>query len=85
MITSISMAPIEDNEEPMTDEHTNDLPEVVTNGLLFADVTGIPLDESIKTDGRLLFDKSNVIPRTPKPDEARAVMIPTPSPMGDEI
>ena len=89
MITSISMAPFENDEEPVTREQTNDLPDVVTDGLLFVDVTGIPLDENIKTDGRLLYDQKNSLPRTPKPDEPRAVVLTTPDQMvnvsNDEI
>lgn len=81
MITSISMAPFEDDEESVISEQTNDLPDVVTDGLLFMDGTGTLFDESIKTDGRLLYDQKNSLPKTPKPDEPRAIVLTTPNQM----
>ncbi len=85
MVMSISTAPMYegDNEDVTPSSHnhnhegeteeeiheTTSVPDVVTNDLLFFDVTAVPLDKSIKTNEGLLFGKEGDVPITPEPDE----------------
>jgi len=68
---NISTIPFDDHDnEVATAEEvhaTSTIPDVVTDDLLFFDVTAVPFDKSIKTDKDLLFYKG-IIPITPEPD-----------------
>jgi hypothetical protein len=68
MVLTISTAPVIDSEVVTTVneiEETSDLPEVVTDRLLFFDVTRMPLDENVKTGDVLLFEKDSEMPIIP--------------------
>jgi hypothetical protein len=85
MVMSISTAPMYEgdnetvtpsshnhNHESETEEEiheTTSVPDVVTNDLLFFDVTALPFDKIIKTNEGLLFRKESEVLVTPELDE----------------
>ncbi len=80
MIIDVSMAPIH-QEKVITTETisgTMVIPDVVTDYLLFFEVTAIPFDKNIKTDDHLLYYKQGAVPVTPKPDESHSFTIEIP-------
>jgi len=72
MVMTISTVPIDHHEDEfVTTEETGEttvIPDVVTNNLLFFDVTAMPIDKSIQTNEGLLFHKEGVVPITPEAD-----------------
>ncbi len=98
MIMNVSMVPIHEDDEFIPteimneDEHmitteiiseTTAIPDVVTDNLLFFEVTVVPFDKSIKTDDNLLYYKQGAVPFTPQPDEPLSFTAEMPHAMGN--
>jgi hypothetical protein len=72
MVITISTAPVDHDEDEFATTveniETTAIPDVVTNDLLFFDITAMPIDKSIQTNEGLLFHKEGVFPITPAAD-----------------
>jgi methionine-rich copper-binding protein CopC len=63
-------------------KHTTDVPDVITDKLLFFDVTAMPMDENIKTGNTLLFEKTGDTPQYPPTEGPRSFQMDAP---GDSV
>lgn len=88
MFMTISSVPIVDYESVTSEPEkkfidneikgTTELPDVITDKLLFYDVTAIPIGENIKTGDALLFENIDDIPHFPPTEDPRSFQMTVP-------
>ncbi len=85
MVIDVSMAPVyeEDGETTETIIETTDVPDVVTDHLLFFDVSAMPSYKNVETGDKLLYNKQGAVLVTPSPDESHLFTIEIPHVTGN--
>jgi hypothetical protein len=95
MLMTISSAPVVDDESVTSEpedksfqdmvptqnetEQTTDVPDVITDKLLYFDATAMPLDENIKTGNFLLFEKPGDLPQYPPTEDTQLFQMSMPT------